>query len=417
MHCWAFSPITGFWLLAAALGCCCASNSAEARQEYYSALGTPQSPPAEALNIPDPLQSSDNVEGQPAQQNAEYDNSAVLEEELDTSWELDLPQQAPTDACAGGVFACGMGVQNTCGVQDPCGDTSCRPRTRLYGGFEATFLKPRFEENPAFMIRTDDGAGAVTHTDTEFDYDLEFSPRVWLGADVCDGLGWRVSWWQFDHPAATSTASPPANNLGELTHPEFADVDISSTIPTDTFSAASGLNAYTIDLEATKQTGFGRWGLGLSCGLRYAFAEQTYLAQLRDVGNTLLGQINYRHSLEGFGPTMSLRAYRPWSSRLGMYCLARGSVLFGDGASTLSAGEDLDLITPITTTQTTNRDDLLSIGEIQLGLQWRGWRWRALRPFVSTAIEGQVWNGAGNASSETGTLGLFGFNTSLGVDW
>ena len=136
--------------------------------------------------------------------------------------------------------------------------------------------------------------------------------------------------------------------------------------------------------------------------------------------NSLLrGQIDFRHSLEGFGPTISLDAYRPFGSQSGIFCKARGSVLFGDGESRLIAGEDLDLTTPFNTTRTTSRDDLLSIGEVQLGYRWQGRKVsrRAYRPFCSIAMEGQIWNGAGNASSEEGTLGFFGFNVGGGLSW
>jgi hypothetical protein len=33
------------------------------------------------------------------------------------------------------------------------------------------------------------------------------------------------------------------------------------------------------------------------------------------------------------------------------------------------------------------------------------------------ALEGQFWNGAGNASSEVGNLGFWGFNSGFGVNW
>jgi len=104
---------------------------------------------------------------------------------------------------------------------------------------------------------------------------------------------------------------------------------------------------------------------------------------------------------------------------LSTFCKARGSVLFGDGESHLNAGEDLDLTNSFTTTRVTSRDDLLSIAEIQVGVRWqaRSYRGRILTPFLTTAFEGQIWNGAGNASSEEGNLGFFGFNSGFGVNW
>jgi hypothetical protein len=307
-----------------------------------------------------------------------------------------------------------------------CGEPACcdvcaptKPRATFFAGFEATFVKPRFENNVAFTTMEADGASFESFTDTEFDYDLEFTPRVFLGWRHDDSVGLRATWWQFDHAAATASANPPANGFGSITHPTFGSVDISSIIPTDTFTAAADLNAYTIDIEATRETGFCGWDLGVAGGLRYAHSEQGYSAELRDDTAALRGSIEYRQSIEGFGPTISLSAYRPIAGDAGFFCKARGSVLFGDGKSTLAAVEDADLTTPFNTSRTTNRDDLLSIGEIQLGFRWQSLakRGQPYRPFLTAAMEGQIWNGAGSATSEDGSLGFFGFNTGAGLTW
>ncbi len=341
------------------------------------------------------------------------------------------PCACGNDYCRGDSVGCSsrVGCSSAVGCDDiGCGDSVCgslggrnvcRPRAGFYAGFEATFVKPRFENNTAFTVMESDGASFESFSDTEFDYDLEFTPRVFLGWQHGDGVGMRVTWWQFDHEAATASANPAANGFGAITHPTFGTVDISSAIPTDTFSAATDLNAYTIDLEATKQTSFSSWDLGLGCGIRHAYTEQSYRAQLRNTNDVLRGQINYRNSLRGLGPTISLDAYRPFGCQSGIFCKARGSVLFGDGKSNLAALEDADLTTSFNTTRTTGRDDLLSIGEVQVGYRWKARQRQgtSFRPFFSVAMEGQIWNGAGNATSEEGTLGFFGFNTGMGVDW
>ncbi len=316
-------------------------------------------------------------------------------------------QSSCDDVCAG---CCDMA----------CGDCVGYPTGQnFYVGFETAFVKPRFENNEAFTVMESDGALFESFNAVEFDYDLELTPRVFIGWQRCDGLGLRVTWWQFDHSAANSSANPPANGFGEIAAPPFGDVEISSNIPTDTFSAASDLDAYAIDVEATKQTSFASWNFGVGGGVRYAATEQRYFAQLRDSGADLRDQIDFRQSLEGIGPTISIEAHRPWSRQLSSFCKARGSVLFGDGESRLNAGEDLDLANSFTTTRVTNRDDLLSIAEIQVGLRWQASqnRGRRLIPFVTSAFEGQIWNGAGNASSEEGNLGFFGFTAGAGVNW
>ena len=90
-----------------------------------------------------------------------------------------------------------------------------------------------------------------------------------------------------------------------------------------------------------------------------------------------------------------------------------------DDVSELAAVDDADLTTPFNTSRTTNRDDLLSIGEIQLGFRWQSLarRGQPYRPFLTAAVEGQTWNGAGSATSEDGSLGFFGFSTGAGLMW
>jgi hypothetical protein len=312
------------------------------------------------------------------------------------------------DACGCGDVLCSDSV---------CGGP-CLPGGGWYAGFEATFVKPHFSNNVAFSV-TDNTATSTSITETDFDYDLEFTPRVFVGWNRGNDVGLRATWWQFDHGAKTASGSPPANGLGEINPPEFGDVDLSSTTPTDVFAADTSLNAYTIDLEATKSTKFCAWQFGMGCGFRYAYAEQGYVATLADDTPDTLASINYQHSIEGFGPTVSFEAYRPYNCRSGIFCKARGSILFGDSKSRLVAGEDLTLTTPFETTETTASDDLLSICELQVGYRWYAApvSCRAWQPFGSIAMEGQVWDGAGNATSQEGTLGFFGFNTAIGVNW
>lgn len=311
-----------------------------------------------------------------------------------------------------------------CGADVGCGNSVCSsslscsvPKARFYGGFEAVFVEPRFESNAAFTVMQADGSTFESFSDREFSYDLNLSPRAFVGWQNREGVGLRATWWLYDEAAATASDNPPSNGFGAITHPPFGDVDISSSIPTDTFTANSSLNLYTIDLEATREGEFCGWTVGVAGGIRYAFTEQTYLAQLQNSTDVLRGQIDYNHSIEGIGPTIFLSAYRPIACDAGFFTKARGSVLFGNSQSHLSAGEDLDLTTSFSTTRTTGRDDLLSVGEIQLGFLWQSASRRLYRPFLSLAMEGQIWNGAGNASSEDGSLGFFGFNSGAGLTW
>ncbi len=358
------------------------------------------------------------------------DSAVALYEDYEQDGE-DLTGFGLAGYCAcGNDTCCGDCIEPGCGSDDYCepscglGDGCCNSYSSCglgggptwHIGFEWSFVKPRFSENVAFITSDGNGNNNVTFTETEFDYDLELTPRVWIEAAVSDSWSWRVSYWEFDHSPSIETTQPGNDAFDEITHPPFGDVDISTTLPEDIFTATSALNAYTIDVEALKRAHLSCWQLGVGCGVRYASIEQSYFAQLRDTtnGNALRGQIDFSHALEGFGPTISLSGKRPIFCNVNLACTARGSLLFGDGFSRLDALEDT---TPSTTIRLTNRDDLLPIGEARVGLEWlspkkhsRSWQW-----MLSTAMEGQIWGNAGNASSETADLGFFGFN--IGAGW
>lgn len=298
------------------------------------------------------------------------------------------------------------------GHYQTCQSNVCE--AHLFAGFEATFLKPHFSSNPAYTLMQSDGISFENYTDVEFDYDLQFAPRVFVGFQFGEEVGLRATWWQFDNDPSVLTAQPPANGFGSITPPTFGSVDISTTVPGSTFQAGTGLTAYTIDLDVTRQYCLSQWRIGAFGGIRYAEIDQKYLAQTTNASGLLTGQIDYQHGLSGIGPTMGMYASVPVATRIELFSEARGSVLFGEATSTLTAGEDLDLTTPFTTTTSTSRDELMTIGEVELGLRWKGCRRRCWQPFGSIAVEGQTWGGAGNATSEDGSVGFFGFNASFG---
>jgi len=305
-----------------------------------------------------------------------------------------------------------------CGI-DSCEGNCPQPAClNWYGGFEATFLSPRFSDNVAYTQTESDGTSFSQITDVEFDYGLDFAPRIFFGAKNDQGIGLRASWWQLDHGADTLTANPPANGFGRISHPTFGTVDISTTVPNSSFTTYSELEAFAIDVEITKETQFTCWQFGIACGLRVAEIDQRYFAQTTNAAGNLTGQIDYEHGMTGFGPTLGLTASVPIANCWTLFANGRGSLLFGDATSQLNAGENLDLTTPFTTTRSTDRDDSMVISELQLGARWQSCNpcgtWH---PFASIALEGQSWNDVGNATSESGNLGLFGFSAQAGVNW
>ena len=151
--------------------------------------------------------------------------------------------------------------------------------------------------------------------------------------------------------------------------------------------------------------------------MRVAEVEQTYAATLTNAAGDQQGNLQFLHQTEGFGPTISLRTQRPFGNQFALFGMARGSLLFGDGSMSLIAVEDEDLANQLMTNMSSIRDDILPIGEVQVGLQWTPANCGAYFPYMHLALEGQLWQGVGNSSSEDGNLGFFGFNFAMGFDW
>ena len=304
---------------------------------------------------------------------------------------------------------------------ESCGDvgipTAVSCGAQWSAGIEFTLLKPHFEQNVAFTTLTSDGASNESFSDTEFSYDRSLAPRVWIEALTSDALGFRVVYWQFDQDADTVVGEPAANGFGRISPPTFGDIDLSTTVPGSQFTANSSLNAYSIDLELTKSLSWGHCGWLTAFGLRYAEVQQSYDGELQDDSDAVQGTINFDHTVKGIGPTLAIRTHRPITHQLSIFGMARGSLVFGDGESTLTAIEDQDLDTELTTTRVTNRNDLLPIGEMQVGLQWAPQGMGVYQPYLHLAMESQIWSGVGNASQEDGNLGFFGFNVALGFDF
>lgn len=304
---------------------------------------------------------------------------------------------------------------------DSCSDCLAVPEA-LAGpcwsaGIQFTLLRPHFESNIAFTTLESDGDTTDTFTDTEFMFQRELAPRVWIEALTSDALGFRAVYWQYDHPADTAVGQPPENGFGRIIPPDFGQVDLSTTVPGSQFTALSDLNAYTIDLELTKALQWGRCGWLTGFGLRYADVQQAYRGELRNEDDAVQGTVNFSHHVKGIGPTIAVLTNRPLTQRLNLFGMARGALVFGDGESAFNAIEDQDLDDQLTTRRITSRHDLLPIGEMQVGFQWAPGGMGVWQPYLHLAMEGQLWSSVGNASSEDGNLGFYGFNVALGFDF
>jgi len=304
--------------------------------------------------------------------------------------------------------------EEDCAPCEPC----YAPPGEWLAGFEFSFFKPHFENNVA-VTRTREDQTTFSATETPFEYDLDLAPRVWLHWVSPVGTGARVRYQTFEHEPDEVIAQPDADVISEVAAPFFSPFDQafvpSTTVAGERITASSELEFNIIDLEGTKRACFEDWALMASGGLRYASIDQEYIASLRDVENVLVSQTSFSHRFVGLGPTISIEARRPFGCHWRLFSSARGSVVFGDGESHQTTATDLDLTTPTNSNLESERDDVLTIGELQVGVEWVGEWWDGGHLFCRTTLEGQVWQGAGSANTEDGDMGLFGFSFMLGV--
>jgi hypothetical protein len=297
------------------------------------------------------------------------------------------------------------------------------------GGIDFLFVEPHWEDNPAYFTSTFaivNTPNLQTDTNTEaqsdFDFGLEFAPRIWLGYVADSGLGVRLGWWHFDHGSSTAVRNGGIPDVAN----GFKQVNISSAAPLgiglnsfrndgdagiDVMVFGSGLKLDVWDLQMTQDLQLGRWLLVASGGLRYAHLAQTYNVDLQGTevavappGNTI-SILRSGHSFNGAGPTAGLEVWRQLGdSGLSLYSSTRGALLFGGGKQEATIASrytgqgnpvDEDLVS-----RSSRRDDLVPVGELEVGVEY-GSPWAGTYVFIRTALVGQVWCDVGNASYTT----------------
>jgi hypothetical protein len=347
---------------------------------------------------------------------------AQLEGEVESMREnTSLPPAPPADGQPAMVYG-GMpgAVPGGCGYEccDPC---QVCDQGGAYILFENVLVKPHFSQNTAFKII--DGANQPFDESTQsvdFDWDVEYSPRLELGYINCNGMGWRARYWHFDHTTSLSTAG----NVGDVVVDIVGDPDIEIDVDAaGSLATSHSLEVYTVDLEAMMRRESCEGDLTGSVGLRYAQVDQTYDAADFDAAGVIDDVIRSRHSFEGIGPTIAGEVRRRMGSgNLSGFVNARASLLYGESDWFAFENPPEDLVTA-------ENDDLIAIAETQIGVDYRrpssgGREW-----FGRLALEAQYWHnagtgaiqGAGDIPSDTdpreADLGFLGLSVGVGVDW
>jgi hypothetical protein len=320
----------------------------------------------------------------------------------------------------------------------------------LDAGFELLVIRPYFDSNPALNVsitKTNPPtftSTAVTAEQTNFDYPYTANPRVWLGYVTDSGAGFRVSWWQFEQssnaailalnqglPVGTS-AAVTTSTLGGLTSTLFIpETPAGATAPVGVPAAvavASDIRLQVWDFEATGTYRSGCLSVEGSAGVRYAhlfqnFAEFASQANLIGTGSLETNVLLSGHNFNGAGPTLAAELRRSLGdSGLGLYASSRGAVLFGNKHATAILATETTPVAPAVATTFSSQfhSDSLStigVGEAEIGVEFSRKMGEGASLFVRAGIDGQIWIGAGNATSETGNLGFFGYTFTVGVNY
>lgn len=372
---------------------------------------------------------------------------------------IPMPAPAPTVAANGAapVFVAGPGQ-----VVEGC--NSCGRSGGFYAGAAAYYLSPYFGSgsNPAYTVTTTSPGGNVTQNTQDFDWNFQVAPAFWVGWTSGDGLGLRGRYFQFNHgsddanisnSSANTTITPPSKlQIGAPATVVLAGTPVAAAgvfgspglmntfntirgfpLTTDSLTFSSNLNIQAADLEVTFAMANGPWDFLLSSGGRYLHLRQGYAASLTNSTNfTAFGgppdarevqSLSNRRTFDGGGPTVALQGnYRLGAGGLSLFGLVRGALLVGhtdeDRTFNQIFSSSLGAVfgTSINRTASSSHTTVLPVLELELGVEYAR-RMGRFNPFVRAAVVNQAYFNAGSASGGNETLGLFGGQLSLGLNF
>lgn len=301
-------------------------------------------------------------------------------------WEETEAENNTCDGCGSEGGDCGCDSAGCAGsCFDDC-NTCCAP-FGLAAGVEATYLKPSFSDNESGIY-------------SDFDYEYEAAPRVWLQWQAQSGWGIRGRYWDFDADQGQAGMSDSDDTVAAVSIVE--DLDVSA-----------------VDLELTRAFSVAQTDCWVSLGARHGRLMHFLTQQLTvfdlsggggDDATAIFQQID--SGFEGTGVTAALDLRRPiMQSRLAAVCNLRGSYLWGTneldvrgaiievvpvGAGDLDLNdfEDLQILA--------EENDGMWIGELQAGAEWNtpiSASYGGGNAFIRVLFEAQWWNLPGISAS------------------
>jgi len=295
----------------------------------------------------------------------------------------DAPTSSPNiAACQCAIGECATGQCGTIG--DGC---CCTPCCGWYAGLEGTFLK--VSRDPS-AINLQPGLPDPSLSSSNFNSSYGVGARGWLGYQNCEGWGLRGRFWDF---------RDGQNVSGFNSEFLFAN-------------GTYAMQAYTIDLEATKEITSGCWSFEGAFGGRYARLEQDQTLIATSTFDTESAFAS--RYISGTGITGFLEGRRAVGDcNVSLFANVRGSVLWGSDYG--AVGGTINAARASMQNATSNT---LCIIETQIGVEWT-------HPlecicgtfFVRGAYEFQQWSAGNNLGINVNSRGFHAAPESADVDF
>lgn len=292
--------------------------------------------------------------------------------------------------------------------QPCCQPEPCQKHCCWVGGAGVYYLKPYWENNPAFATFT----GISVASEEDFDYDYNVAPYAWAGWVSECGLGVRGRAFYYDYNANNITLRDASDSVQFVTATPLGlgiftqgDSFVGETLTID-----SSLKIKYVDLEVTQQFQVGSWWLLISGGGRWAELSQNYDATLDDQADDLQTvAIRSGHNFRGGGPTVSLEARRPFCCGFALFGSARGALLIGkhkQNAFLMSIDGDNAADSDILFASS-NENSTMPIAELEVGCEYAK-EIKGARVFVQAAVVNHTWFDAGNATNTSSAIATSG---------
>ncbi len=278
---------------------------------------------------------------------------------------------------------------------------------RYFAMGEVWLLRPHFNGNHG--LATEIGNFLST---TPADHAYETAPRFRVGFESSYGPGVELGFLHFHH--RSNPLSFTRN--GAATGSTFVEVmgspnvvSLSASAPGQRLVVGQSLELHSFQATVFKEIQFRRARINGILGIKTAAIDHEFRSQLFNPAGTLADYLNANTTFNGYGPTFSIEYYRPVGhTKLEMFGAAAGSTLLGNRTQWIDSGSFSAL--------RTNSLELLTIAEINMGVQYQYHYAEKRCVYGRLAATHQSWLGGGTPTTPTGDFGFRGFAFAVGLN-